>query len=589
MCARGICRPPEPDLALADDHVCYLNAQGHVYCWGAVSDSRIEPRPVRVAGVSGAVKIAVGGAASCAVRAGGEVLCWGAKPAFESFHPRPTRLHDITDAADIAMGREHICVLSDRGQVSCGGSFALHPPRGVRPSVSIEASAYHTCARARDGRPQCWPHNPGKTTIDVDTAALGPSVAAVHAGFHGGCAKTRDGALRCWGERHSREQRLIDLSDVATFSVNEHHGCALTHAGSVSCWGDPTYGALGDGSEGYQYRAAPQRVDIAEPVAKVVVGRRTTCAIKRRGGIMCWGDGSHGQLGNGQQGWFHEPVKVAGLSDARHVAATNTESCVVKRDDSLWCWGGDEVRIAREMLPPVATVLALSDDICAALVDGTVRCRGSSVRMGSDLRAEWQHVPNIRGARALGSIFFGGEAVREMVFALGASGRVHVFLTAWDAQPYAQSAQVLGLGMTRPGLGVAGAFAHGCALTAGGTLRCFDPTPIWQSLSPKGNKSARVVPEDVGSGFVAMEGVCVVRTDGKRRCLEGVVPELGNPQLPAVATLEGAPVEMTAAGARHGCAISHKGNTYCWGENGRGVVGVGYMAWTARPVGVHLP
>ncbi len=58
-----------------------------------------------------------------------------------------------------------------------------------------------------------------------------------------------------------------------------------------------------------------------------------------RGAVWTWGDGRHGQLGNGDIGNSTQPVRVFGLGDVIQVAAGGATGYALRSDGTVWSWG----------------------------------------------------------------------------------------------------------------------------------------------------------------------------------------------------------------------------------------------------------
>jgi alpha-tubulin suppressor-like RCC1 family protein len=132
--------------------------------------------------------------------------------------------------------------------------------------------------------------------------------AEVTVGRYGSCARMDDDTVRCWGSNvgqeglwsSARPVRVAGLEAVSWLSVGTHHACVIAD-GVVYCWGENTHGQLGDGTR--ETRATPVKVNGLDGVkiGRVAAAGSHSCAqtddepIK----LYCWGSNYFGQLGTG--------------------------------------------------------------------------------------------------------------------------------------------------------------------------------------------------------------------------------------------------------------------------------------------------
>jgi alpha-tubulin suppressor-like RCC1 family protein len=243
------------------------------------------------------------------------------------------------------------------------------------------------------------------------------------------------------------------------------------------------------------------------------------------GKVQCWGEGSDGQLGNGDTGHHTYPVEATGLSGAVEVAAGGYHTCAIAGSDrEVWCWGlgsagqlgnadtassDSPVRVSDGSPHPLEGAVQLAAGLyhtCAVLGDGTaaeVYC--------------W-------GANQYGQLGDGAVAINRD--------------TAAPVRGLTDAVQV-----------VAGD-THTCALTGDGAVWCWGSGNFGQLGS--GNKDPYLSPVQVLQRIDMPGGA------------------------PLVLPLEDA-VQITA-GSYHTCALVGEAAAFevlCWGWNGHGQLGTG--------------
>ncbi len=241
------------------------------------------------------------------------------------------------------------------------------------------------------------------TTVAKQEGAALTGVAAVSTGAGFTCALTNGGAVECWGSgyggqlgngtlRHRSTPVVVTGlgSGAVAVSADTHHACALMSGGGVKCWGQNTHGEVGDGTT----------IDRLEPVDVVGLGSGVTaisagaghaCALMSDGGVKCWGDNNFGGLGV-PGGYRTTPVDVTGLtSRVAAVSAGRFHTCAVTTAGGLKCWGDNSagqlgVRYSAGYVPVdvtgltsgVAAVSAGGNHTCALTSDGGVKCWGEN-------------------------------------------------------------------------------------------------------------------------------------------------------------------------------------------------------------------
>jgi hypothetical protein len=136
-------------MALRKQRGCAVRGDGSLVCW-KYSDDDKAPEPKVIAGVDGAIDVALGyydGQDVCALMKSGKVLCWTSNAANSSgllgngtleHHTEPKPVVGIDDAIALAMTDKHACVAHRDGSVSCWGEND-HDQVGTKlPGIAFE-------------------------------------------------------------------------------------------------------------------------------------------------------------------------------------------------------------------------------------------------------------------------------------------------------------------------------------------------------------------------------------------------------------------------------------------------------------------
>jgi alpha-tubulin suppressor-like RCC1 family protein len=349
-------------------------------------------------------------------------------------------------------------------------------------------------------------------------------------------------------------------------------------------------------------------IAVANPVTVrqgiMAAGLFTTCGVSTGGQTRCWGNGTHGELGNGRLLRSATPVAISGgLSfDSISVgAADGSFVCGIRHGGGVYCWGNDAYglladggSISRATPAPIAgssnfvAVSAGGDHACALGTDGHMSCWGI---MGDTHDAPGPDPSSATPVLVSPSLTFRAlSAGDEHTCGIEIDGSVFCFdfhygdfNTSFSGNYRAISAGLL----------------HTCAIAADSTAWCWGPTAANRNAPaavPGGYKFTAI-----SAGFdytcgitTTQDGVCWGTND---------YGELGNGSTGAstspVMVSGGLKFASITAGKSGDCLVSNKyvacnntcavttaGQAWCWGYNGEGEVGDGtsQIRLTPQPV-----
>ena len=339
-------------------------------------------------------RIDVGGSFTCALESGGTVKCWGQNDLAQSRGILPsgskanqlypgTIFHVVSDytvngAVEITTGWKHACALfsnggaacwgqNNSGQLGAGDTDSWQNGRNVSSlsnAMTIDAGSEHTCAVLRTGVIKCWGQNDegqlgdnSKTDRHTPVSVSGISNAIkVSGGDRHTCALLDNGKIKCWGrgdygrlgnDSSSDSKVPVDVSlgsneRAIDVSAGSDHSCAVLDNGTVKCWGGGGYGQLGDGNKGNH--DTPNSVSGGMTnVVSVSAGLHHTCALRKTGGVVCWGANDQGELGRNSYTEATTPVYTAGThsisSTGQEVVAGFHHTCALLTSGEALCWG----------------------------------------------------------------------------------------------------------------------------------------------------------------------------------------------------------------------------------------------------------
>jgi len=141
-----------------------------------------------------------------------------------------------------------------------------------------------------------------------------------------------------------------NLTDVVAISAGFTHRMALKSDGTLWGWGQNERYQLGLGYGDKAYHEEPVQVPGMTDVAAVSAGDNFTLALKKDGTVWAWGGDSAGQLGNGKDSYTPDyplyqenPGPVVNLGNVTAVDTGWHHGMVLRSDGTVWTWGFNQL------------------------------------------------------------------------------------------------------------------------------------------------------------------------------------------------------------------------------------------------------
>ncbi|MDP9036397.1 MAG: hypothetical protein M3O50_16475 [Myxococcota bacterium] len=566
-----------------------------------------------------------GSKASCGVRTDGTLWCWGDNGSGQlgigNVLPKssPIQVGTSTQWTSVSTSGQHTCGVrstgagngtiycwgkNESGQVGNGGTVTpqLAPVLvsggftnwiAVAAGGSVAAGASHTCGirstGAGNGTLYCWGSNgsgelgTGNTTASSTPVLITPAAlnwTGVSAGSLHTCGTHTTGHLLCWGDNTFGQVGIgsvvtpqttpVQVGVAATWNgisaaADASHSCATRTDGTLWCWGTNTDGEVGIGSV-VTPQTSPAQVGALTTWRNVSAGRTDACATKTDNTLWCWGKNDVGQLGIGSVVTPQKsPVQVGALTVWSAAAAGSTHSCALRTGGgTAWCWG-------QSLFGQVG--LGQFDDSSAVTPVG--------------INAAWKTATSGFGhscaTRADGTLWCWGS---------NANGQVGIGSTA---DPQSTPVQV---GSVATWTGVSGGNLHTCATRSDGTLWCWGDNSNGQLGI--GNTTQQTSPVQVGvattwaSVVAGDHHTCAIRSNGTLWCWG--LNANGQVGIGSTATPQQSPVQVgtattwssVGAGFAHTCGTQSDGTLWCWGVATSGQTGQGNATQQTSPIKVGV-
>jgi alpha-tubulin suppressor-like RCC1 family protein len=318
-------------------------------------------------------------------------------------------------------------------------------------------------------------------------------------------------------------------------------------------------------------------------------------AVCGTGDVMC-ADGCH-----------PESVSACGASCTmcpQPATSHGTADCVAGQC-TFQCAGGYAMCATRsccgsETMGDVAAIAVGGTTTCAATSAGLVGCWGTDAygALGDGMTSGFSPVPvQANGLKSVTALSLGDR--HGCALTMGGTVRCWGDDTQGqlgDGNRSPSGTATIVSGITGGATAVAAGGMHTCAILGGGAVSCWGDNMSGQLGNGRSTGSS-VVPVAVtglASGATAIAAgeafTCAVVSGGSVMCWgDGLHGQLGGPASSATPTAVAMPASVTAlaAGANHVCALMTGGSVVCWGADDQGQLGSTLGEMSAKPVAVQ--
>jgi len=335
-------------IAASISSTCAILVNNSLYCWGSQEfgqlgtgnwDSQNQPTHTQINGQP--EEISSYGHHSCLTKSSGVIMCWG------------------TDSSG-ELGNDDNETATTNSPVSTSMPLS-------RTSLQTSSGLHHTCSLMSDNSIWCWGDNSegqlgigsevGETHLPTNTTLpFGRTAISVSSGSNFNCAILDDGSGVCWGDNSegqigdgTNEDRNVPTQisslplnrTLVAIGTGSGTACAILDDGSVMCWGDNSDGEFGDGSTTSSNEPTLTSLPPGRTAISIDVGSDHTCAILDNQKLFCWGLNDFGQIGDGTNSDRLSPIEVDFPSET-NVSAVSTgawHTCAITTTSQTYCWG----------------------------------------------------------------------------------------------------------------------------------------------------------------------------------------------------------------------------------------------------------
>ena len=307
-----------PQILTAGYFTCARTCGTRLWCWGAGEFPGLTygfgstPLFVNAPSITSA---AIGEDWGCAI-ASNNVYCWGDDnggelgPTTNLASADPVLVPGLTGATSVSTGGLNACAIVG-GSVSCWGfQYGSTPVKPLLPGGIAAVDPKYSYALTNGGTVYTW--NPVQPML--------PAVGPIYVSY----------------DPASNPISGTPLSGVTQIVG----GCGLAGK-QVYCFQNGPYPGL---TTKYDMNTLMQvLIPLTLPDGAIAISGSFDhmCALLATNGqVACWGSETHGEIGDGQMvGNKIMPVTVPNFTGAIAIAAGFDNTCALKQDGTVWCWG----------------------------------------------------------------------------------------------------------------------------------------------------------------------------------------------------------------------------------------------------------
>ena len=522
----------------------------------------------------------------------------------------------------IAAGGFHTCALLDTGQISCwgfggsgrlgtGGTTDLSTPSAPitlptnTTATAITTGNAHTCALLNTGQISCWGFGGNgqlgtgdNTSLSTPSAPIAlpanTTATAITAGTGHTCALLNTGQISCWGFGGDGQLGTGDNTSLSTpsapitlptnttataITAGNFHTCALLNTGQISCWGFGSSGRLGTGDNtSLSTPSAPITLPTNTTATAITAGSTHTCALLNTGQISCWGAGGDGRLGTGDTNNLSTPsapITLPANTTATAITAGTFHTCALLNTGQISCWGaGGDGQLGtgdtNNLSTPSAPITLPTNTTATAITAGSTH---TCALLNTGQISCW------------GNNFFGQ---------LGTGNTTDL---STPSAPITLPTNTTATAITTGGL-------HTCALLNTGQISCWGAGGDGQlgtgNTTDLSTPSAPItLPTNTTATAITTRGghTCALLNTGHISCWgSGGFGQLGTGDNTSLSTPSAPitlPTNTTATaittGTFHTCALLNTGQISCWGAGSFGQLGNGTTTSSNVPTVAGVP